>query len=301
MNDTTHPTNPTAVFDAPKPDYGPELSFYHANAKNTGVAITFRVEPATANLDGAVYFSIAKQKSVGNLNAQGPERFASFDWANKTTVKLGFLEVAEMMMVFGGQASVLTHAGKEGFFHNSPSATTSVSLKRAEDPNRPGFILGVGRTPKADPNARQFYSFAFWPSEAFALRAALMAEWKAYAEARGMALAETGSEHRFTVVSADGEETVAVLNPEGAIPCETIQKFLDDFLSRHPEAGIDFIHGEGSLRALAAKPDTVGFLLPDIDKGSFFRDVEKLGVLPRKTFSMGEADEKRFYMEAKKI
>ena len=176
MNDTTHPTNPTAVFDAPKPDYGPELSFYHANAKNTGVAITFRVEPATANLDGAVYFSIAKQKSVGNLNAQGPERFASFDWANKTTVKLGFLEVAEMMMVFGGQASVLTHAGKEGFFHNSPSATTSVSLKRAEDPNRPGFILGVGRTPKADPNARQFHSFAFWPSEAFALRAALMAE-----------------------------------------------------------------------------------------------------------------------------
>ncbi len=43
------------------------------------------------------------------------------------------------------------------------------------------------------------------------------------------------------------------------------------------------------------------FLLPDIDKHSFFRDVEKLGVLPRKTFSMGEADEKRFYMEAKKI
>ena len=94
---------------------------------------------------------------------------------------------------------------------------------------------------------------------------------------------------------------MAVLNPEGAIPCETIQKFLDAFLAKHPEAGIDFIHGEGSLRALAAKPETVGFLLPDIDKHSFFRDVEKLGVLPRKTFSMGEADEKRFYMEAKRI
>ena len=132
-------------------------------------------------------------------------------------------------------------------------------------------------------------------------RAAVMADWKAYAEAKGMSLAADGSDHRFTVVSADGEETVAVLNPEGAIPCETIQKFLDSFLSRHPEAGIDFIHGEGSLRALAAKPETVGFLLPDIDKHSFFKDVEKLGVLPRKTFSMGEADEKRFYMEAKKI
>lgn len=132
-------------------------------------------------------------------------------------------------------------------------------------------------------------------------RSAVMADWKAYAEAKGMSLAADGSDHRFTVVSTDGEETVAVLNPEGAIPCETIQKFLDAFLAKHPEAGIDFIHGEGSLRALAAKPETVGFLLPDIDKHSFFRDVEKLGVLPRKTFSMGEADEKRFYMEAKRI
>ncbi len=131
--------------------------------------------------------------------------------------------------------------------------------------------------------------------------AVLVADWKVYAEARGMRLADSGSSHRFTVVSEEGEETVAVLNPEGAIPCETIQKFLDDFLYRHPEAGIDYIHGESSLRTLASKPGTVGFLLPEIDKHTFFTDVEKLGVLPRKTFSMGEADEKRFYMEAKKI
>ena len=132
-------------------------------------------------------------------------------------------------------------------------------------------------------------------------RADIMEAWRQYAAARGMALEREGAGHRFTAVSTDGEETVVVRNPEGAIPCETIQKFLDDFLSKHPEAGIDFIHGEGSLRALAGKPGTVGFLLPEIDKHSFFKDVEKLGVLPRKTFSMGEADEKRFYMEAKKI
>ena len=132
-------------------------------------------------------------------------------------------------------------------------------------------------------------------------RTTVMADWKQYAAARGMALESTGEGHRFTVVSADGEETAVVKNPEGAIPCETVQKFLDDFLTRHPEAGIDFIHGEGSLRTLAAKPDTVGFLLPEIDKHTFFEDVKKLGVLPRKTFSMGEADEKRFYMEAKRI
>ncbi len=132
-------------------------------------------------------------------------------------------------------------------------------------------------------------------------RAALMKEWKQYAANRGMTLQTAGEGHRFTVVSEDGEETVVIPDPEGAIPCETVQKFLDDFLSRHPESGIDFIHGEGSLRTLAAKPDTVGFLLPEIDKHAFFKDVEKLGVLPRKTFSMGEADEKRFYMEAKSI
>ena len=79
MNDTNDTTQATAVFDAPKGDYGPELAFYHANAKNTGVAIRFRVEPAASDRDGAVFFSIARQKTVGNLAAQGPDRFASFD------------------------------------------------------------------------------------------------------------------------------------------------------------------------------------------------------------------------------
>ena len=130
--------------------------------------------------------------------------------------------------------------------------------------------------------------------------AALLQDWQAYAAGRGMTLCAAEG-HAFTVVCADGDTAVTVGNPEGAIPCETIQKFLDDFLARHPEAEIDYIHGEQSLRALASRPGAVGFLLPEIDKNSFFSDVKKLGVLPRKTFSMGEADEKRFYMEAKKI
>ena len=128
----------------------------------------------------------------------------------------------------------------------------------------------------------------------------LLADWQAYAAGRGMSL-DAAEGHRFTVVSAEGDRTVTVGHPEGAIPCETIQKFLDDFLARHPEAEIDYIHGEQSLRTLAQAPGAIGFLLPEIDKKSFFSDVKKLGVLPRKTFSMGEADEKRFYMEAKAI
>lgn len=180
MNDTINQDG-AAIFAAgdaasAKAGFNPHLGFYHANAKNSGAAIKFSVEPATPDRDGAVYFSIAKQKTVAEASAAGTNRFASFDWANKATVKLNFLETAEMAMVFGGQTPSLVHAGKEGLFHNSPSATTSVTLKRAEDPSRPGFVLGVGRTPKADPNARQYFSFVFWPAEAFGLRAALMAQ-----------------------------------------------------------------------------------------------------------------------------
>lgn len=129
----------------------------------------------------------------------------------------------------------------------------------------------------------------------------LTADWREYARSRGMTLSKTGDGHAFTLVSGTEEERIMVNQPEGAIPCETIQKYLDDFILRHPDTEIDYIHGTQSLKNLAAESGNVGFLLPDIDKNSFFSDVERLGVLPRKTFSMGEADEKRFYMEAKEI
>lgn len=128
----------------------------------------------------------------------------------------------------------------------------------------------------------------------------LLEDWQKYAAKKGMTL-NAAEGHRFTMVSENGDQIITVGHPEGAIPCETIQKYLDDFLVRNPKAEIDYIHGEQSLRALARKPGSVGFLLPEINKRNFFSDVKKLGVLPRKTFSMGEADEKRFYMEAKEI
>ena len=62
----------------------------------------------------------------------------------------------------------------------------------------------------------------------------------------------------------------------------------------------DYIHGEDSVRNLAAAGN-IGILVPAISKDTFFGTVEKEGVFPRKTFSMGEAFEKRFYLEAKKI
>ena len=129
---------------------------------------------------------------------------------------------------------------------------------------------------------------------------ALLADWESYAAARGMALAAEAEQH-VTLVSAGGERTVGILHPDGAIAVATVQRYLDDYLARHPEAGIDFIHGEDVTRRLGRQPGAAGILLPPVDKGGFFPAIQSLGVLPRKTFSMGHAEEKRFYLEAKRI
>jgi len=62
---------------------------------------------------------------------------------------------------------------------------------------------------------------------------------------------------------------------------------------------MDYIHGEDSVVELGEKRGNIGFFLPALDKNGFFKAIAHGGILPRKTFSMGEAYEKRFYLEAK--
>ena len=79
-----------------------------------------------------------------------------------------------------------------------------------------------------------------------------------------------------------------------------LQTFLDKYLKEH--AGeIDYIHDDDVLIDLAKKPNSIGFLLPAMEKSQLFRGVIADGILPRKTFSMGHAREKRYYLEARKI
>jgi hypothetical protein len=80
----------------------------------------------------------------------------------------------------------------------------------------------------------------------------------------------------------------------------TLQAFLDDYLKAHG-GRVDYIHGEDVTRQLAVQPKCIGFLLPAMEKRQLFPTVIHDGVLPRKTFSMGEAHDKRFYLEARKI
>ena len=107
--------------------------------------------------------------------------------------------------------------------------------------------------------------------------------------------------HVFPFCAADKSGVLVVENPKWAIPIATMQIGLDAYLDTHPSARIDYIHGEDVVRTLGGKPGNLGFLLPDIAKNDLFRGVVFDGVLPRKTFSMGEAHEKRYYMEAKMI
>lgn len=81
----------------------------------------------------------------------------------------------------------------------------------------------------------------------------------------------------------------------------TLQNFLDRYQAGHPETEIDYIHGEDTLRKLAQAENSVGFLFGGMDKEELFAAVEQNGALPRKTFSMGEARDKRYYIECRKI
>ena len=79
-----------------------------------------------------------------------------------------------------------------------------------------------------------------------------------------------------------------------------LQAFLDQYLSSHP-GEIDYIHGDADLKELAAQDGAIGFLLPAMEKSQLFRGVIADGILPRKTFSMGHAREKRYYLEGRAI
>jgi uncharacterized protein (DUF1015 family) len=107
--------------------------------------------------------------------------------------------------------------------------------------------------------------------------------------------------HQISFVTADSCGTIVVEKPMHSLEVGTLQNFLDEYLEAHADVKIDYIHGEKIVKELSSRPDTVGFFLPPISKFDFFRTIIVDGVLPRKTFSMGHADEKRFYLECRKI
>ena len=99
-----------------------------------------------------------------------------------------------------------------------------------------------------------------------------------------------------------GEQTGTVyLNKaKGELAVAVLQEFLDQWLSEN-QGQIDYIHGDDEVRELAQQENAIGFLLPAMEKHQLFRGVISGGALPRKTFSMGHAREKRYYLEGRRI
>ncbi len=105
---------------------------------------------------------------------------------------------------------------------------------------------------------------------------------------------------KFTCVYGNTVKEIGV-NPTAKLAVGTLQAFLDDYIKEHIEAEIDYIHGEDSLKKLASRDNALGFIFDGMQKSELFDAVNADGSLPRKTFSMGHADDKRFYIEARKI
>lgn len=103
---------------------------------------------------------------------------------------------------------------------------------------------------------------------------------------------------KFTCVYGGCERKISV-KPSSKLCVGTLQRFIDKYIKENPSLKVDYIHGEDSLRLLAEKPDTVGFIFDGMKKSELFDAVKQDGSLPRKTFSMGHANDKRFYLEAR--
>ncbi len=100
---------------------------------------------------------------------------------------------------------------------------------------------------------------------------------------------------KFTCCYGDVVKEISV-KPTGKLAVATLQSWLDNYLSN---VEIDYIHGEDVVYSLSKKPNTLGFIFDGMQKNELFPAIKQDGSLPRKTFSMGNACDKRFYIEAR--
>lgn len=104
----------------------------------------------------------------------------------------------------------------------------------------------------------------------------------------------------FVAVIGDEKREIFVKNAPTNLAVGTLQRFIDDYLEKNG-GRVDYIHGDDVVEELSKVSTNIGFLLPPMAKEELFPTVILDGALPRKTFSMGHAYDKRFYLEARKI
>ena len=126
-------------------------------------------------------------------------------------------------------------------------------------------------------------------------RAKLMAEMT---EALG--LSKEPAAQKITVVTDGRHEDFYIHKESSKLTVGSLQNFLDGYMKANG-GKIDYIHGIEVIDNLSQSADALGVLLPDMAKSELFPTVICDGALPRKTFSMGHAWDKRYYVEARKI
>ncbi len=98
-----------------------------------------------------------------------------------------------------------------------------------------------------------------------------------------------------------GREQKISLRPLSTLPVGTLQRFIDSLCRKHPEIKVDYVHEIDTVVRLSKEKDTVGFIFEGMKKDELFPAVINDGALVRKTFSMGEGCDKRYYIEARRI
>ena len=111
-----------------------------------------------------------------------------------------------------------------------------------------------------------------------------------------------GSDHALGLIGPGARfSVIRIKDPPSTLAVGTLQPFIDALIERSDATRVDYVHGDEVLERLAMNSGKVGFHFATVSKGDLLRRVVREGPLPRKTFSMGEATEKRFYIEARRI
>ena len=126
-------------------------------------------------------------------------------------------------------------------------------------------------------------------------------------EKRGLITADTlsGEAEAQTVEYIYGADekcgSITFEKPQHQLTVGTLQSFIDAYIKEHEGVEVDYIHGEASVKALSRKDGAIGFMFGGMEKNQLFKTVIFDGALPRKTFSMGHATDKRYYLECRQI
>jgi hypothetical protein len=107
--------------------------------------------------------------------------------------------------------------------------------------------------------------------------------------------------HRLPFVAGQRRGIISLHDPTGSLPAVSLQDFLNDFEQDHASVEVDYLHGEQTVERLGSEAGNIGLYSEVIDKHALFPTIRRDGPLPRKSFSLGEATEKRYYLECRRI